>query len=72
MPYNKRENRLLFSLMIYRNVRTEYLNLNRNNNPLTTILLVSKKGSAHGMQRFLKSPNVYLSENLRLKISMTR
>jgi hypothetical protein len=72
MPFNKRENRLLISLMTYKNVTTEYLNLNRNNNLLTTILFASKKTSAHEMQRFLKSPSVYLSENLRLKIFMKR
>jgi hypothetical protein len=72
MPFNKRENRLLISLMTYKNVTTEYPNLNRNDNSLTTILFASKKTSAHGMQRFLRSPSVYWSENLRLKISVKR
>ena len=72
MPFNKREKRLLISLMSYKNVTTEYPNLNKSGNSLTTISLVSKKTFAHGMQRSLKSPSVYLSENLRSKISMKR
>jgi uncharacterized protein (DUF3084 family) len=69
MLFNRRKNRPINWLITYKNAIIECLNLNRNDNSLITMLPVLKKTFAHGMQRFLKLLSVYLSGNLKSRIS---